>query len=395
MEQPEDTIAFVDEFGTPSLNTEKDGVTNLFICVAVLLRPDDRAIASEKIDQIRTDHFNNAEIRSNRIRGRRAVDRRLRLLDAIADIPFAYYALVVDKRSIHRDSGLSYKRSFYKYFHKLLCRRLTAAGMGISIVADRLGDLKFMEGFVEYVNKNIKPDLFNTFEFSFDDWQNEPLLQLADLVAGTLGKIHDPDHETEATDAFRRSLSEKRIAELVWPPYWTRSNALDEMQEPDSSRWDSEISRACLAKVRNFMQSQPDGDPDIFEMQRMVLDRLLQQRILGSEGKESVYLDKLLGMLQGAGFSDLHKQTLSSKVIGGLRDKGFILAGTSAGYRMAMTWADIGDYLNHTNNVIGPMLSRLAHAQETIKMATHNDLNILGSTEHAWLGRLLDCDDHG
>jgi len=391
IDQPEDTIAYVDEFGTPSLDVEKDGVTNLFICAAVLLRPDDKNEAIAKVEQLSKDHFGGSEIRSSNIKGRRADKRRLKVLDALADIPFAYYALVVDKRHVQPNSGLAYKRSFYKFFHKLLCRRLTAPCMGISIVADRLGDLEFMEGFRDYVERNIKPDLFSTFEFRFDDWQNEPLLQVADLIAGTLGKINDPDHRTDASDTFRQKLAGKRIAELVWPPYWNRADALDYLQEPDASQWDTQIAQACLNKVRAFMQGHTDGEPEICEMQRMVLGRLLQQRFLGPEGKESVYTKTLIRMLGDSGFVDLSEQAFKAKVIGGLRDQGFILAGTPLGMRLAMTWADIRDYLNHTDTIIGPMLSRLAAARETVKMATHNGLDILANPEYHRLGALVEC----
>ncbi len=391
IDQSQDILAFVDEFGTPSLDTEKDGVTNLFICVAVLLRPEDVDLAVDQVRKLSQDHFGESEIRSSNIRGRRANKRRLKVLDSLVQIPFSYYALVVDKRHVFRESGLAYKRSFYRFFHRILCRRLTDPGMGISVVADRLGDLEFMKGFSAYIDKHIGPNLFTTFTFGFDDWQNQPLLQIADLVAGTLGKIHDTDHQTTVAQDFQRLLASKRIAEHIWPPYWSRDTALEDLQEPAGNQWDNDIAKACLNKVRSFMTAEVKDATETQEMQRIVLDRLLQQRLLGDEGKHSVITDVLIRMLKDCGFGDIAKQKFTSEIIGGLRDKGFVFAGTSSGMRLAMTWADIRDYLNHDDGIIGPMLSRLGIARETVKVVTNNSLDILASPEYHRLGMLVDC----
>lgn len=82
-------------------------------------------------------------------------------------------------------------------------------------------------------------------------------------------------------------------------------------------------------------------------------------------------------MLANSGYEKLTKQVFTANVIGKIRDAGIIIAGTSMGYKLALSAGDIRDYLAHNKNVIFPMFSRIRKAQETIKAATLNEYDIL------------------
>ena len=358
----------------------------MFIHVAVLLSAASVSAAEDSITEVQDNLFSGSEIKSRRIGGND--DRRLKVLAAISTIEFSYYALVVDKDHVHADSGLAYKRSFYKFFHRMLCKRLTSAGANVSVVADRVGSTEFMQGFRDYISRHIGPDLFSSFDFCFADWHDAPLLQAADIVAGTLARIHDPEFISTRAAEFRRLLDGKCIAEHVWPPYWSRPEVFAEMHEPVANRWDADIARSCMNKAGAFISKNVGSQDDVRAMQAIIMDRLLQHRLLGEDRGQSIVSDKLIEILGQCGFDDLSKQAFTSKIIGGLRDEGFILAGTPSGYRLAMSHADIRDYLAHDDSVIGPMLFRLCKAQETIKMATQNELDILEPREYARLARL-------
>ena len=53
--------------------------------------------------------------------------RVVQVLTTLNPLPFKFYAVVIDKREIRRDSGLVYKDSFYKFLSGLLYKKLFGA----------------------------------------------------------------------------------------------------------------------------------------------------------------------------------------------------------------------------------------------------------------------------
>lgn len=126
--------AFVDETGTNDLGADKPGTSHLFICVAVLV--DDKGLAATEtaIRQLSQDLCSGAEISSKRIGSDHK--RRIKFLKPLQALPFAYYALVINKDRIPKDSGLRFKPIFYKYINRMLYERLAKAGQNLRIIAD-------------------------------------------------------------------------------------------------------------------------------------------------------------------------------------------------------------------------------------------------------------------
>ena len=54
-------FAFVDEYGDPSLETQKSGVTDHFVVVAVMVQPAERKSLDTAINSIRQKHFQTGE----------------------------------------------------------------------------------------------------------------------------------------------------------------------------------------------------------------------------------------------------------------------------------------------------------------------------------------------
>jgi hypothetical protein len=61
------------------------------------------------------------------------------VLEDLKEIPFKFYAVVIDKREIKPDSGLAYKESFHKFLGGLLYRKLFGAFQNLHVTADAFG----------------------------------------------------------------------------------------------------------------------------------------------------------------------------------------------------------------------------------------------------------------
>jgi len=56
---------------------------------------------------------------------------------------------------------------------------------------------------------------------------------------------------------------------------------------------------------------------------------------------------------------------------------GVVLAGSPNGYKLALRAADIGEYLEHTESIVQPMLTRVALARQSVKLDTSGRYDIL------------------
>ena len=182
-------LAYIDEFGDTNLETTKSGVSSHFIIAAVLISENRRDGLEGNLEKIREKYFQTGEMKSVSV-GKND-DRRRKILTQLASLPFKFHALIVDKRELWKDSGLTYKRSFLKYLHGLVYRKLFTAFPDLIVTADEHGSSDFMNGFIQYVDNNHKPDLFTHGEFQFSTSDKAPLLQIPDFIAGTLARIYD------------------------------------------------------------------------------------------------------------------------------------------------------------------------------------------------------------
>ena len=112
---------FVDEFGNPSLETQKSAVTDYFIIVATLISDPDLANVEVLVEKVSKKYFQGSEIKSSNVK---TDNRRIKILQDISELKAKYYVLAIDKNQIDKKSGLIYKKSFLKFLHGVLYRQL-------------------------------------------------------------------------------------------------------------------------------------------------------------------------------------------------------------------------------------------------------------------------------
>lgn len=376
--------AYVDETGTNELDTSKTGVSAFFICVAVVVESERVEELTDGLDKIAEQLCGGAEIKSSSM-GRKHTRRR-QFLNAIADLDFGYYAMLIRKDAVWKESGLQYKRSFYKCINKMLYRRLTRGSRSIRIFADQIGGQDFMKSFGDYLERELKPDLFFTYEHQFVDSKKNRMIQLADLIAGTLAQCYEPEKRGEHSEAFREFLKRKELAIDSWPTdNQTTVEVGREVGQAD------ELRTLLMARAQRFIHEYETSGDNVRLMQIVVLRSLIFAREFEKPAQQIISREHLIQQLNDQGFEVSSKQAFTKDIIGGIRMEGVILAGTRHGYRLALTKADISDYLDHNKSIIEPMLARLREARKAVKLDTVNRIDIVADGPYQTLSRLLDC----
>ena len=383
--------AFVDETGTNELDSSKLGVSNLFICVAVVVDDVGRLETENAMYKLSSELCGGAEISSRRIGGDHK--RRLKFLKKMESMPFGYYALVINKDNICENSGLRFKKQFYKYINRMLYRRLDNSGMNMRVLADEIGGRDFMESFESYIEENNSKMLFSDFNMDFFSHrfvksEEERLIQLADLIAGTLSYCFDADKKNDYSSQFRESLQLKEIGIHCWPLEFVPISGADSKNE---NEWDDRLRCTCLNRAIRFIEENENKSNIELSMQATALKYLLFSRKFEDREKQAIYSDKLIEKLSTDGYDKLSKQAFSSIVIGKIREAGIILAGTNEGFRLALSTEDIRDYLNHDRSIIEPMINRLIKARETVKCDTANCYDILRESDYECLRKIASA----
>ena len=83
-------------------------------------------------------------------------------------------------------------------------------------------------------------------------------------------------------------------------------------------------------------------------------------------------------------------QKFRSDIIAKMRDDGVLIASSSKGYKIPMNVNDIYDFVNRSNNVVAPLISRVLSARQQILLATQNHVDILDQQEYANLRKLIN-----
>lgn len=97
--------ACLDECGGCGFDFTKKQNSPLFIIAAILIKGSDVKTIEERIDKIRKEDFRGTEIKSKNIKGN--CERREKIIKKTLDLPYSIFVLVVDKRTVFSDHGIT------------------------------------------------------------------------------------------------------------------------------------------------------------------------------------------------------------------------------------------------------------------------------------------------
>lgn len=381
--------AFTDEYGAFGWDIENPDVSTHFIISAVIVKESELQIYTEGAEVIRQRYFQTGEIKSSHV-GSDKHDRRMRILNDIAKLPFSFLTVCISKRDCMENmnaKGLNYKESFYKFMNNIIHRELRQAFSVLTIVADEMGSTDYMRSFCRYVAKNQdQANLLGEARFLFQESKHDVRIQIADFISGTLAKVYDEHKKSEHAYEYINALKPKIIRVEKYPKKYTD---FDLRESPLSDDYDRDIAQLCFQRAVNFIEHNQQSDDAFIKAQIVVLKYMLF-RFMNNDMRSYIYTYELCQQLANTELYAIREQTFRIKIIGKLRDKGVIIASSNKGYKIPSKISELRDFINHDAKIVFPMLSRLKRCRDLVKLSTVNELDLLDGTEFSDLKSYFD-----
>ncbi|TWI01830.1 uncharacterized protein DUF3800 [Luteimonas cucumeris] len=376
---------FVDEYGDSHLDVSKPGVSSTYIVVALCVR--DRALKHVMVqaEEIRKTFFQSGEMKSSSIGAKQG--RRLHVMRALSKLDVFIIAYCARKTELDSCSGLSFKKSFVKFFASALYERVTRCGDDIHIVHDEHGSEQFQEELKAYLERKYARDLFSSTKFISKKSEENVLIQAADLFAGSLARIYDPIKSVQDNGELRAALGNS-VSVTLWPS----GKEVTSLPIGEHAREDDEvIRRYCVKRAQSYLEAYGQKDSDRDEMSRVIfLDALLAHHTLGEPGSflSTRTLKREISSHLGEPVSD-HR--FRSVIVAKLRDADVIISSCAKGYRIPSSSEDLREFSAFSNSIIPPMVARLARARKGIREATLGRIDILADAELIELQKIADA----
>ncbi len=377
-------LAHIDEFGTNSIETQKDGVSSHFLICATLIKEENLIPAKKIIDEVRKTHFQNSEIKSSNVK-RAKHTRRLTILNELNQIDFTIYLIVVDKEEINSE-GLSIKESFYKYFNKLLVTDLNRINNKITFIADQIGTTEYQKSFQKYIeNKVTQYDLFNeTKLFEFSDSKENNLVQLSDFIVGSLAKCFDKKHFQENSSEYLTLLKDKLNVR-----FWPNNIANYLRTDKETENFDPKIAELSLSLVKDYIAKNEKKVETDFIAQIYLLKYLtLIQKV---SPHYFIQTHELMDKLKNEIGLEYSVRLFRKNIIGNLRDNNVIIVSSnSGGYKLPVNKSDLTEFVNRYNSILQPMLSRMKKCRDSILLGSMKEIDILDYPEFESLKEIIE-----
>ena len=377
-------LAHIDEFGTNSIETHKDGVSSHFLICATLIKEENLIPAKKIIEEVRKTHFQNSEIKSSNVK-RTKHTRRLTILNELNQIDFTIYVIVVDKKGIDSE-GLSIKESFYKYFNKLLVTDLNRINNKITFIADQIGSAEYQKSFQKYIeNKVTQFDLFNeTKLFEFSDSKENNLVQLSDFVVGSLAKCFDKKHCQENSSEYLTLLKYKLNVR-----FWPNNIANYLRTDIETENFDPKIAELSLNLVKDYIAKHENKiETDITAQIYLLKYLMLIQKV---SPHYFIQTDELMDKLKNEIGLEYSVRLFRKNIIGNLRDNNVIIVSSnSGGYKLPVNKSDLTEFVNRYNSILQPMISRMKKCRDSILLGSMNEIDILEYPEYESLKEIIE-----
>lgn len=378
--------AYIDEFGSYGFEFSKDNVSTHFILTAIIVEDSKKDELEAKVEEIRKKYFQTGEIKSSHIGNNH--QRRKIILNAIQALPFKIYAFVADKRKILENSGLRYKKSFYKFLNNFVYTELRINFRMLTVIADEVGGNEYIQSFSKYIKSKAQPlTFFDESEFNIVDSKKSVIVQLADFVSGCLAYSFDENKKLKAeNNDYRKMLSSKLLKIKEFPEtfdsYIVRKDSLD-------SKYNPQIAEICFRHAEAFLENHNSSEDIEIKQQVAVLNYLLF-RFMNNSERKYIPTKELKNQLLYLGYDQISTQKFRTRIIAKLRDAGVIISSSPNGYKIPSTEEELCDFINHGQSIIVPMLSRLKKCRDAIKLGTNGDIDLFDKSEYNELKQFFD-----
>ena len=386
----ERVYAFTDEYGSFGWDFDKKDVSSVVVISAIIVKESNLTLLRSQVEQLRVKFFQEGQIKSSKISNNHI--RRKKIIAAFLPLNFTIFSVVFDKKHIKdylgkEMPGLNFKPSFYKFMNNIVHKELRNAFNTLTIVADRIGSSDYMVSFSRYVEKQQDiPNLFGEAEFFFENSKNEVLVQLADLISGTLGHFYDTNKKTEDTPNYYKIL-QKKIARIEKYPKDFDSFIVED--SPLTQKYDKEIASLCFNQAVKFINANEENE-DAESIARVATTKYLLFRFMNNDLDKYIPTSILKNNISTTKMGKISTHMFRTRIIAKLRDNGVILASSKLGYKIPSHQSELFDFINTYSSIIIPMLGRLKICRDTVKLMTHNKLDLFEHSEYRALRKYFD-----
>lgn len=381
----EKIYAFTDESGSFGWKLDDPNVSKHFIITAIIVKESQIKELTNKLEIIVKKYFQNGEMKSSKVGKNHK--RRIIILNQLLNLDFSIFSVIINKADCEHMYGLKYKKTFYKFMNNIVHKELRRAFEKLVIVADELGSNEYMNSFIKYVKGQQEiPNLFNQTEFSFENSNNNVMIQLADFISGTLSYCYDENKKSKDTPNYLRILEKKTLKIMLYP------KAYDNYKLETSSmaeEYDYDIANICFRQAAIFLEKNKDEDDKEIQAQFIVLEYLLF-RFMNNDKRGYIPTKELISQLRYTIHENISVSRFRLSIICKLRDAGVIIASSNKGYKIPCKLNEIYDFINHGVSIAIPILERLRKCRDTIKIGTNGRIDVLEDIESTNLKKYFE-----
>ena len=245
-----------------------------------------------------------------------------------------------------------------------------------------------MQSFAAYVrSKEIPLDLFDNSLFRFEDSKHSVIIQVADIICGSLAYHYDARKNAEIDGHNYLSLLGDKILRIKeFPETFDTFNVSQNDLNPE---YNPQIADICYRKAKYFIETHNNTEDIEVKQQISVLNYLLF-RFMNKSPRKYIPTKELINQLVYLGYDKLSVQTFRNKIIAKLRDNEVIISSSKGGYKIPSTEKELYDFVNHGKSIIMPMMSRLKTCNDVIRMGTNGEINLFEKTEYQSLAKMFD-----
>jgi hypothetical protein len=185
-------IIFIDESGDAGFKIAKGSSRNFVVVLIIFedeLDAEETALAIKKLRR-NLKKSDNFEFKFNKMDKK----TRLEFLNTVKKCKFKIRAIVIQKEKIYSRALRESKDKFYNFVMKEVLKNNNDTIKNAKIRLDGLGERTFRRNLSVYLRKNLNDKNKSIIkDLKFRNSKNDVLIQLADVIAGTISKSYDAE----------------------------------------------------------------------------------------------------------------------------------------------------------------------------------------------------------
>ncbi len=376
--------AFIDEAGSFGWELENPSCGSHIVIAAIIVAEDVLEETISKIRKVKQSFFPNSEMKSVAIGDN--IQKRKRILSQLYKAPYNVMLCIVDKAKMKEWPYAYQREKFYQYINYNFYEFLKISYPNLIVCADELISSEYMTSFIQYVKEQENHDLFSATDFRFENSKENILIQLADIVSGSIRRMYD------------KTIGEKYDYCYMW-----RDKILDILFFPESwhnytdrspvgrKEFDSIIARICFEQAVQFLKSHKKIR-DLEDRARVLTLRFLLSQMV-NKNNNYIQTKDIRKHLKALGIDSWPTQSFRNKIIAKMRDQNVLITSSPHGYKIPTTEKELYSFINHGNSIVEPMLRRLIKCHHIIRNKTLGHVNLFERAEYANLKKYMEAQE--